>query len=114
MRIKMRTLAAGPDGVLPIGLEVDLPDKVAQQYIDGGYAVPVKARRETASVSPPEAAVQSDLARALEIGPEVAQEMADLGITLETLSETDDKTLLAIPGIGKATLRKIREKSKEG
>lgn len=106
MRIRMRTLAAGPDGVLQAGQEIDLPENIAQQYITGGYAIPVKAGRETAKIAPPETAVQPDLVEML--GPEVAQEMAERGITLETLAEVDDKTLLAIPGLGKATLRKIR------
>lgn len=34
----MRTLAAGPQGVLAAGAAVDLPDDQAEQLIAGGYA----------------------------------------------------------------------------
>lgn len=38
MIIKMKSLAAGPDGVMASGKEYNLDDNVAQALIDGGYA----------------------------------------------------------------------------
>jgi len=57
MKVKMKTLAAGPDGVYPPGIEVDLPHKQAMALIEGGYAEAVGQVRETAAVEPPEQAV---------------------------------------------------------
>lgn len=37
-RVLMRSLAAGPDGVLLPGAAVDLPDAQAAELIAGGYA----------------------------------------------------------------------------
>lgn len=43
------------------------------------------------------------------IGPEVAQRLREADITtLDELREADDDTLLAVDGIGKASLKKIR------
>ena len=38
MKVRMRTLAAGPGGVLRPGQVVDLPEKQARALIQGGYA----------------------------------------------------------------------------
>jgi hypothetical protein len=57
MRVKMKTLAAGPDGVLRPGQEVDLPTAQAKALIEGGYAEPVGTVQETAAVEPSEKAV---------------------------------------------------------
>lgn len=57
MKIRMLTLAAGPDGVLQPGQEVDLPGEQARALIEGGYAEAVEKIRETAAVEPPEKAV---------------------------------------------------------
>ena len=58
MKIKMRTLAAGPDGQLLGGhtytVGVDLTAKQAQDLLDGGYA---ESAPETATVEPEEKAV---------------------------------------------------------
>lgn len=43
MRIKMRTLGSGPDGVLQAGKVYDLPAEVAQPLLEGGYAERVVA-----------------------------------------------------------------------
>lgn len=42
MKIKMITLAAGPNGNLEPGQEVDVPVEFAQQLIEGGYAVEIE------------------------------------------------------------------------
>lgn len=66
MKIRMKTLAAGPEGVLQPGQEVDVDDALAKEWIARGYAEEVEtglaeeaseAVRETAAVEPPEQAV---------------------------------------------------------
>jgi hypothetical protein len=57
MKVKMRTLAAGPDGLYQPGQEIDLPAKQARALIEGGYAEAVEQIREVAAVEPPEKAV---------------------------------------------------------
>ncbi len=42
MKIRMRTLAAGPNGVLEVGKTYDIEDKEAKQLIEGRYAVSVE------------------------------------------------------------------------
>jgi hypothetical protein len=42
MKITMRTLSAGPQGVLDAGKTYNVDDKFARDLITGGYAVPVK------------------------------------------------------------------------
>lgn len=59
MRIKMRTLAAGPKGVLyPDNVydSGDVDDRAAQALIDGGFAelVPEKRKPESAAIAAPE------------------------------------------------------------
>lgn len=39
MKVKMESIAAGPDGVFNIGKVYDLPEKQAQAFITGKYAV---------------------------------------------------------------------------
>jgi len=60
MWVKMITMAAGPDGVLQANQKYDLPATQALTLIDGGYAEPAKAPRETATVQPEEMAVEVD------------------------------------------------------
>ena len=59
MKIRMLSLAAGPEGVWPRGEEVEIEATLAWQLIAGGYAVAVEppAALETAAIQPPEAAV---------------------------------------------------------
>jgi len=38
MKIKMKTLSAGPNGVIRIGQIIDLPDAQAQAFISAGAA----------------------------------------------------------------------------
>jgi len=102
-RMRMRKTAAGPEGVFAAGDIVYVPDDLAKTYIDGGYA-------EYATLARPERAVARPQRRQPmpAIPEEIAQKLASAGITAENLAETADRDLLAIPGIGQATLRKIR------
>lgn len=61
MKILLKTLYAGPAGVIHPGLR-DLPDDTAQQLISAGAAIPVNQVQvpgdvETASVAPQQKAV---------------------------------------------------------
>jgi len=38
MRIKMKVLGSGPDGMLNVGEEYDIDDSMGQELVDGGYA----------------------------------------------------------------------------
>lgn len=53
MRVKMRSLCAGPSGVLRSGEVHDLPEAQAREFIAGGFAEPVDAppapQKETAA-----------------------------------------------------------------
>lgn len=57
MKIRMKTLAAGPDYLYQPGQEVDVPESVALAWIKLGNAEPVGTERETAAVEPPEQTV---------------------------------------------------------
>ena len=58
MRVKMRTLYCGPDGIVQPGGEANLPTDEARALLERGYADPVaRAERvETAEASQPEQA----------------------------------------------------------
>lgn len=75
MKIKMRTLASGPDGVLQAGKVYNLPDATAIPLVEGGYAQkvdektpalvvetpvarPCGGRREKATIAAPETATE--------------------------------------------------------
>jgi len=63
LRIRLRTLLAGPQGIIAPGSEVDWPDAEARELIRAGYAEAVGLPEsippllETATAEPPEAAV---------------------------------------------------------
>lgn len=50
----MKSTAAGPDGVLPAGQEVEVPDELGTALMKMGYADPVKSAPEVAATAPPE------------------------------------------------------------
>jgi hypothetical protein len=59
-RVRMKTLAAGPDGVLQAGQVVDLPSQQAKAFLDGGYAEEfVESKVERATKEPKEKATAS-------------------------------------------------------
>ena len=59
MKVRTRTLAAGPRGVEQAGAVIDLPKAEAYAWIEGGFASQYEpAEVETAAVEQPEAAVK--------------------------------------------------------
>ena len=60
MRIKLRTLLAGPDGVVKRGEIIDVSADVAEALIAGRYAWPVDKAPviETAAIEPEESAMR--------------------------------------------------------
>jgi hypothetical protein len=60
MQIKMKTLAAGPDGVRHPGIAYDVPDDVAAALIDAGAADPLHPRIEPAPEPEPAQIPASD------------------------------------------------------
>ena len=109
MRIRMITLASGPEGVFQPGREYNAPGDMsqekAQEMCEGGFAVPVKEERETAVSGAPETLAPFEIPG---VSRAVVQEMAARGITLDNLAETPDQALKNVPGLGKAALEKIR------
>ena len=116
------TLAAGPEGVWAAGTEVELPDHRAMALVEGGYAEPVRRRRETAvapatateAVGPGEAAVL--LARDIEgIGEARAAALGRLGIvTAADLARADAKVIAeVIEGVGKAMAKRWIDSARE-
>lgn len=58
MRVRMLATAAGPSGVFPAGLVVDIDEELASAFVSGGYAEAVyQPITETATIEPPEKAV---------------------------------------------------------
>lgn len=64
VKVKMLKLAAGPQGIVQIGQEIELTKEAAVLYVEGGYAVYVDkqadtgpATIETATTKTPERAV---------------------------------------------------------
>lgn len=63
MKVRMKTLSAGPSGVRTPGQVVDVDSAGARALVAGGYAEYVELQHEaepveTATVSPPEQAVR--------------------------------------------------------
>ena len=52
MRVKMRSLSAGPDGVFEPGSVVEVSRKEAKELIAGGFATPVKSTEVRKAVAP--------------------------------------------------------------
>jgi hypothetical protein len=97
----MKTLAAGPGGTLEAGREYDLDQAQAVTLLEGGYATPVKAIRETATIKPDETAVIPGVA------PKIVEAILERYDLVELVAVTD-KEFLDIPGLGRATLKAIR------
>ena len=53
MLIKMKTTAAGPDGIYAADKQYVVPDGLAQAWIDGGYAERVEKTKTLARKTPP-------------------------------------------------------------
>ncbi len=53
MKVKMRTLASGPEGVLQAGKVYNLPDEMAKGLVAGGYAEKVDEKTPALAVEKP-------------------------------------------------------------
>ena len=53
MKVKMRSLSAGPNGVFEPGSVVEVSHKEAKELIRGGFATPVKSTEVRKAVAPP-------------------------------------------------------------
>ena len=96
MRVKMLTTAAGPDGVWPAGHEIDVPDSTAVALLNGKFATEVRARRETATVTAEEMAVD-DLTAINGVGKKTALELNAIDIhTFAELADADAAVLAAL------------------
>lgn len=54
MKVRMKTLSAGPDGVLSPDQVVDVSPEKAKELVAGGFAEYASRAVETATVTPPE------------------------------------------------------------
>ena len=54
MLVKMRSTAAGPEGVLESGGVYDLPPGQAKAFVAGGFAVPAPAKGQAQAAAEPE------------------------------------------------------------
>ncbi len=62
MRIKLRTIYAGPLGTFQPGAVVDFPEAQAEALVAGGYATPVVEPAPSAPTPPKPAAGEPELA----------------------------------------------------
>ncbi len=58
MRVRLKTVMAGPDGVFHAGSEIDAPIEVAEALISAGYAERLEREPETAAFEPASKAVK--------------------------------------------------------
>lgn len=58
MKIQMKSMCAGPNGVMAAGQVYDVPDTFAEELISGGYAVRV-GKAPTVAVETPKAVEQA-------------------------------------------------------
>jgi hypothetical protein len=58
MKVRMKTLMAGPEGVFQSGSTVDLPKEEAETLISKGFAEPLDHPYETAAFEPGNRAVK--------------------------------------------------------
>ena len=58
MRVRLKTVMAGPDGVFHAGSVIDPPTDVAEALIAAGYAERLERSVETATVEPGARAVK--------------------------------------------------------
>jgi hypothetical protein len=66
MKVRMKTLMAGPEGTFAAGQVADLPEAQAQALIEGGYAVAVEAPAQADQAAPVEAPAQAEHAAPVE------------------------------------------------
>lgn len=58
MKVKMRTLSAGPDGIRRIGSIVDVSDYEGLQLVNGGYAEELPTVTEPIAIQTSEAEIE--------------------------------------------------------
>jgi hypothetical protein len=58
MRVRLKTVMAGPDGVFHAGSVIDPPADVAEALIAAGYAERLERQPETAAIEPGTRAVK--------------------------------------------------------
>jgi len=80
MKVRMLSLAAGPDGVLLPGAEVEIPDDPARALVAGGYAVAVgSASSPTAPGSPTGGVHVAGIEHAVDANVALGERRADFG-----------------------------------
>lgn len=68
MKIKTTTLAAGPSGVVPADIEMEVSEEIGRAMIKSGAAVEIGARGESRQVSVETAALGEEETAATRIG----------------------------------------------
>ena len=58
MKVRLKTLMAGPEGVFQSGSTVDLPKEEAEALISKGFAEPLDSAYETAAFEPGNRAIR--------------------------------------------------------
>jgi hypothetical protein len=58
MKVRLKTLMAGPDGMFQPGSVIDLEGNEAQSLVSAGYAEPIERPVETAAFEPGNRAVR--------------------------------------------------------
>lgn len=91
MKIKMLSVAAGPDGVWLVGSVQDVSAQVGQPLVDGGYAEEVMTKPKPARHAQP------SLQSIEGIGPKTAEELAAVGVdSVEALALAEVDELVAV------------------
>lgn len=108
MRIRMSAYFSGPQGTFHRGSVQQVSDEFGQALIDDGSAVALELAPE--SVAAPAGETQPDLAEL--VGQPAAAALADAGF--QSLAEAQaalesGADLTELPGVGRATVRKLRE-----
>lgn len=86
-----------------------MPVAVRDVYQLEAVAALLDALVLTEAVKAEDATPESELAALSSVGPQLAEKLTEAGITnVVTLSDASDDELLAIDGVGRSTLRRIR------
>lgn len=107
MRIRFLSSRRGTGYCYPVGSEQDVPDELAAEFIKQGAAQPVgKPKEKPKQQEPPPKPVDGRPIEALDLddSTKAALEGAGLKIVGDIYAHED---LTKIPGIGKATARRI-------
>lgn len=114
MKVKMKTLAAGPEGLYRPGQVVEISEIQAKALIAAGYAEPVKKGRETATVKPAEqATIPVDKVEGIEEKHLTALAVLNIRTVGDLAGAHDGAIAKTIKGIGRATARKWIQTARE-